>query len=314
MKFCKGGSVKGLDLSRAYWENVGQPAYARLLPESLSRAAVGLAGEGSECFGFDDELSRDHDWGPGFCLWLTAEDMVTLGAQTEEIWRRLPRTYLGFSRQRESELSKGRIGVCGIWPFYTRFLGLDRLPKTTREWNALPEAGLAAATNGEVFSDPLGEFSKVRACLLAYYPEDVRRKRLAAHCALAAQAGQYNYSRCMARGERTAALTSLTLFAEHISAAVFLLNRRYRPYYKWAYRALRSCPVLGEAVGTRLERLDGEEASRFLLIEEISASVIGELKRQGLSSSESDFLLPHAEEIQRSIRDPYLAGLHLMTE
>ena len=60
--------MKGLELSRAYWEKCALPLFRRELPAFLERAAVGLVGEGSECFGFDDEISQDHDWGPGFSM------------------------------------------------------------------------------------------------------------------------------------------------------------------------------------------------------------------------------------------------------
>ena len=50
--------MKGLELSRAYWEKCALPLFRRELPAFLERAAVGLVGEGSECFGFDDESPK----------------------------------------------------------------------------------------------------------------------------------------------------------------------------------------------------------------------------------------------------------------
>ncbi|MEI3503586.1 MAG: DUF4037 domain-containing protein [Anaerovoracaceae bacterium] len=56
-----------------------------------------------------------------------------------------------------------------------------------------------------VFVDHLGTFSQIRSALKAFYPEDVLKKKLAARCAVMAQAGQYNYGRCMKRGDSQAA-------------------------------------------------------------------------------------------------------------
>lgn len=57
--------MKGLELCRLYYEEVGAPELKARFPELMSRAAVGLSGQGSDCLGFDDEFSRDHDYGPG---------------------------------------------------------------------------------------------------------------------------------------------------------------------------------------------------------------------------------------------------------
>lgn len=57
--------MKGLELCREYFENYGR-AMLEEFPEIKDRIAVGLAGEGSECLGFDDELSRDHEFRTGF--------------------------------------------------------------------------------------------------------------------------------------------------------------------------------------------------------------------------------------------------------
>ena len=63
--------MKGLELAKAYYEEYGRPMIQEKFPKYAERIAVGLAGEGSECFGYDDELSRDHDFEAGFCLWQT---------------------------------------------------------------------------------------------------------------------------------------------------------------------------------------------------------------------------------------------------
>ena len=50
--------MKGLELSRKYVEGIYLPFLKEEFPELLERMAIGLVGEGSECFGFDDEISR----------------------------------------------------------------------------------------------------------------------------------------------------------------------------------------------------------------------------------------------------------------
>ena len=55
--------MKGLELSRAYYEEYGKPMIDTQLAQYKPYLAAGLVGEGSECLGFDDELSTDHDFG-----------------------------------------------------------------------------------------------------------------------------------------------------------------------------------------------------------------------------------------------------------
>lgn len=306
--------MNGLELSARYWQELGRPAFEKGCPEVLARAAVGLVGEGSECFGFDDEISRDHDWGPGFCVWLTPEDAADFGQRASEVYRDLPAEFLGWRRLRVSPETAHRVGVQTVPGFYARYIGFDHPPQTVREWRMSPEHGLAVVTNGQVFQDPTGAFSAFRQALLEGYPEQLRRKKLAAVCALAAQSGQYNFPRCLRRGESVAALSALAEFVTHIQRAIFLLNRRFTPYYKWTHRALGQLPVLGAATAPMLRLLAEEPDRRMERIEAVCADLIAVLRREGLSSSPSDFLLDHAVEIQAGITDPQLAALHLMAE
>ena len=306
--------MKGLELSEHYYKEIVAPMLDREFPLLVRHLAAGLVGEGSECFGFDDVLSRDHDWGPAVCLWLEAKIIDTHGGSIRDAMEALPKEYCGFPARTSTQWSEGRTGVLEIEHFYTRLIGSARVPKSPRDWLVIPEAALACATNGKVFCDHAGIFSLVREGLLGFYPEDVRLKKIAAACAKLAQAGQYNYPRCIVRKELVAADQALAEFVSAVCSVVFLLNKRYKPFYKWMHRALQELPVLGEATHRSLgllvsTSLDNTKAER---IEELCALIAQALLNRGISDATGDFMMDHAVSVQEKIQDSYVKGLHIM--
>ena len=183
--------MQGLELCRLFYLRHGAPLIESRLGERARRVAVGLAGQGSDCLGFDDELSRDHDFGPGFCLWLTDEDDEDFGDELRRLYTELPKLFLGYARNATPQ-GAGRVGVMRISRFYAQYTGCRGIPSGDAAWLRIPEHLLAAATSGEIFRDELGEFSRVRNGLLPCYPDDVRLKKLATRIFVMAQAGQYN--------------------------------------------------------------------------------------------------------------------------
>ena len=56
--------MNGLELAESYFETYGRPMLEKEFPHLLPYLAAGLCGSGSECFGFDDEISRNTDFSP----------------------------------------------------------------------------------------------------------------------------------------------------------------------------------------------------------------------------------------------------------
>ncbi len=307
--------MKGLLLAERFFREVGRPAIEKEFGALTRRMAFGLVGEGSECLGFDDEISRDHDWGAGFCAWLTDEDFLSCGEAVGALYGSLPKAFAGHERM-ETAQGAGRVGAMSVEGFYKKYTGLPRAPKSLAEWLRLPEQALCAATNGKVFEDELGAFSGVRAALLAYYPEDVRIKKLAARFAIMAQAGQYNFSRCLKRGECVAAGLARSEFVSAAISAAHLLHRRYTPFYKWAWHSLAQIEGMG-STAEKLAKLAAAEVFSIEntdLIEGICAELAAELRAQSLTDSEDDFLIPHSHSMTERIADRQIAALHIMQD
>ena len=300
--------MQGLELSREFYTQHAAPAIAERFGERACRVAAGLAGQGSDCLGYDDEISRDHDFGPGCCLWLTDDDFALFGPKLQKLYDSLPNEFMGFSRNATPQGS-GRVGVIPIGRFYTQFTGCPEVPQNEASWFRIPEHFLSAATSGEVFRDDLGEFSRIRKGLLPCYPRDVLLKKLAARVFAMGQAGQYNYRRIIRRGDGPAAMLALDEFVRAALSAIHLLNKRYIPYYKWAFRSARALPRLVEAVRELDLLYSSSEADRQEIIESICGRIRVTLRDDGLSSISESFLVPQAEEIMKRIGSDYLKKL-----
>lgn len=311
--------MNGLELSRAFFAEFGMPMLEREFPDQLPLLAAGLFGSGSECFGYDDSVSRDHDFEPGFCLFLPDESIVSRRTAflLERAYAKLPREYLGVRREILSPVGGARRGVLRISEFFSDKVGSPDGVLSLEQWLSIPENALAEATNGLIFFDAYGLVTEIRK-RLSSFPEDVLRKRVAGNLLLMAQAGQYNYRRCLSHGELAAAQLAIVEFVESAMSAVFLLNRKYQPFYKWRFRAFRELPLLGDLADTFSFLLcsgneDIIQAEKENMISEISLAVSTLLYEQELTGIPDPDLETQAYEVNNRIKDPNLRNSHILS-
>lgn len=333
--------ASNLERSKAFYEQYGKAMIRTYFPDYEDRIAVGLVGEGSDCFGFDDLISEDHDYGIGFCMWLIQEDYEKIGEALQQQYNRLVMTYAEEIVSNEAKncdrFLADRRGVFSINRFYNGLLGssydfehvfskgnratlykelensfwkeFDTYGGEIREWN------FATVTNGEVFEDTLGLFTAVRDSLLAYYPEKFWRRKLAQRLHEFSQYAQSNYPRMMARRDEITAGLCIAKAVEAVMDIVYLLEKKYAPYYKWKKKGLealsmgkRVLPLLDKAATYSNQRkawegvkynaaLINQQDDYVVLFEKIAGVLLEELKRQNLVYGRDYFMENYVNQI-----------------
>ncbi|MBQ5333558.1 MAG: DUF4125 family protein [Oscillospiraceae bacterium] len=287
-------NIKGAELCRRYFEAFGRPMLKRNFGEYLPKIACGLAGEGSECLGFDDELSADHDFGPSFVIWVDDETYEKIGEELQRAYDLLPKTFMGLKRLITPH-GEGRTGVMRISDFLRKFTGFGHVPESTEEWLCTDDFLLACAISGEVYMDFSGDFEDIRRRLKVGQPEAVRLKKLAQQLALAGQSGQYNYTRAVKRGENAAAFVALGDFMQSAARAAHILCGKYAPYSKWLFKSTALLPRLGSIADIIGDIAEGKDVLNG--IERICRMLGDEVRSQLITDSSEDFLAQLAEEV-----------------
>lgn len=310
--------MNGLEMAKKYFEAYGLPMLKAQFPHLLPSLAAGLTGSGSECYGYDDELSRDHDFEPGFCLFLPDEAMVSRkeAFALERAYAALPKSFMGIERMPVRPVGQRR-GVFRISEFYVEKAGTPDGSLSAEQWLSIPDPALAEATNGAVFYDGSGQLTEIRE-RLRNRPEDIRRKKLCANLLLMNQSGQYNYSRCLRHGEHAAAQMAVFEYVRHCVQVVFLLNRAYMPFYKWMFRAMRALPklsLLAEVLEYLITTDNEPDISREKMdvMKGISDDICRELIAQGLTHESGTDLQRHALSVNEGITDAGIRNMHVLS-
>ena len=314
--------VKNLDACRRFYEQYGASMIHDKFAEYEDRIAVGLVGEGSDCFGFDDIISTDHDYAIGFCMWLTDEDYDKIGSKLQEAYEKLIND-MGMIFARKNGISTGmsiaidgRRGVKTINGFYSEITGLNSADENMAQaiWTVSDEK-LATATNGEIYKDTLGTFTQIRNSILEYRPEEIRRLKLGEEMHYFSQYAQSNYSRMMARKDYVSANLCISKGIESAMRIAYILNKQYAPYYKWMRKGMDNLTVLRNM--TKLldeialcenqkavwENIKYNPVAVFTqdkvvdLFEKIAVLIVNELNAQGIISGQNPFLEMHSRKL-----------------
>jgi hypothetical protein len=234
-----------IDISRAFFDEIVKPVLEREFPEETAQTAFGVFGYGSEVLRLDDDYSRDHHWGIRInalmpdSLFQARRDaiMKTVAAQMPASWRGHP--------LREGFTQTGGLELASLEGHLARTIGIDHPPETYHEWLNLPEEDITHIIAGEVWHDPSRRFTAIRERLQEYYPEPVRRRRMAHWCRYYSGMGAYALKRATLRGNEYYATIT---FARAIRLGVqlgFLLDKQYFPYDKWTYAYFLRLPRMG---------------------------------------------------------------------
>jgi len=235
----------GAELARRYWTELVAPLVLRWRPGL--RHAAGLLGRGSEVLGLDDDLSRDHDWGPRLTLLVDGDDVTAVDAL---LARTLPDRFGSFPTRfavtRDPRV-RHRVEVTTPAAFVGSRLGVtgDGDP-TPADWLTFTGQAVLEVTAGPVFADTHGELTAVRR-RLAWYPDDVWRYVVAADWArlgeelpLAGRAGH--------RGDDVGSRVIAARLVGVLMHLGCLLERRWPPYPKWLGTRFATLPRAGAAL------------------------------------------------------------------
>lgn len=248
--------MKGLDVAHDFFVSWGQPFLAARFPELATRIAAGRL-LGSDVLGSDDELSRDHDWGPQFDLFLSASDHAAHG---EELSRAMneaaPNPWKGYKLAGAGDRS---VRAHSIPEWIRTHLTFTRLPRSPADWPRLShESLLYFFRHGALWIDGTGELTEWRSAL-HQYPDEVLRARLAEECFRVWQHGEYNFvQRVARRGDPLAIAVCLGEFVTGVMRIVLLMSRDFTPFWKWLPFEFRKrpeaeayTPLLDELVSSR---------------------------------------------------------------
>jgi Domain of unknown function (DUF4037) len=288
--------TRGLDLARRFYDGAIAPIVTCALGPGADVAAA-LIGPGSEVLGFDNERSRDHDWGPRCQLFLGGAALERREALETALTDGLPADFDGFPTGFSATDGRDNRGAAGGPGVLTHRVEVLDLVEWWRDWSGLapgderPAAGwlavptqrLAELTGGAVFADATGRLTAARTSL-AWYPDDVWRYVLACSWRRIAEEQPF-VGRCAEAGDDLGSALIAGRLARDVMRLWLLLERRYPPYSKWLGSAFAALPGTADvALDLRIAVTAGDIPARESALMRAFSATIERQNAAGLGS------------------------------
>lgn len=310
-----GGSteMQGLELSRRLFEEHGRALLERL--DLTDVCSVGCVGGTSQNAGIDDQVSRDHFWGPYLTFILPAQTWRVHGRRLKEELKDLPDRVEGISWRGYGGPGPRKTDVVEMAGFLSELTGyrkpptglVDWLPHLTRQgflgrrWTErLYDAG-----QGAVFHDPHNQFTRLWRHYVRYPPPEIQKGLLARGLFRTWNAGpEYNLARTLQRGDGLAFSQCRSLFVNEVIELAFCWNNSFVPAFKWRiahFRRLPDCPVAVREGIAELASMQPNERALTAATEVVQAVKHVINGRFQISTTPSEPLSTYAREVHSQI-------------
>ncbi|PRX29259.1 uncharacterized protein DUF4037 [Orenia metallireducens] len=257
--------MKGLELAEKFFNQVVSKLIEDNFPFLKNNYAGGLLGYGSDILGHDDELSKDHEWGPRCNIWLSNDDYNKYAEDISKMLdEKLPKKFLGYSTRYVLDKELGAFVSTDDLEDSIHHVGISTVSRYLKiqheiekdfslyQWLCIPEQKLLELTRGKIFYDPVGDITRVRK-EFEYLPDEIWKFKML-----------YAWSSlndldivwvCSVRDEMLSSRLVVSKIIERIVRLTFLLNRKYYPgTMKWFSREFYNLPKLAEEIGPQLEK------------------------------------------------------------
>jgi uncharacterized protein DUF4037 len=276
----------GAQLAEAFHRDVVGPLLATTFP-TLRYAAARL-GSGSDVLGYDDAMSRDHDWGCRLTVLVDSDDLPAVPLVQEALANSLPESYDGhpvrFPVTWDQEHTHN-VQVATVSDFALSRLGV-RPPLDAIDWLVPSGQGVLEIVGGPVFVDETRELAPLREAL-RWYPADVDRFVLASAWNEVGERLQM----VGRTGQRGHDLQSHLLTGQIVGSLVylaFLVHRQWMPYAKWREARLRTLPDADRLCDLFAAALDASHwSAREQAIVEVAELLLDVQRDRGLESPSS---------------------------
>jgi hypothetical protein len=239
-------ALPGGELAREFHADVVGPLLTQAMPGL--RYAAGRLGSGSDVLGFDDAMSRDHDWGCRLTLLVDQADRGAIPQVSLLLERELPKSYRGFPVRFPVTWDRSfthKVEIATVRGFAASRLGIDPTTElSVADWLILTGQSVLEVTAGPVFADRTAELAQVRA-RLNWYPPDTERYVLAAGWQRLSQEMPM-IGRTAEHGDELGSIMLSARLAGDLISLAFTLSRQWQPYPKWRGTAFRALPVAAD--------------------------------------------------------------------
>jgi hypothetical protein len=252
--------IPGIELSQKYYFEIVQPIISQYFPGL--KYSAGLIDYGSDVLGYDTKVSQDHQWGPRLSLFLSEEDICSVGDKLDKVLsEKLPSSFYGFSTNfsgtksdyiRHMELTetgciKHIIRIHTLEEFFRQHLGINIHEEIKEiDWLLFPQQRLLTIRKGKLFHDDL--YVQDLKDKLEYYPDNIWFYLMACEWNKINSEEAF-VGRCGDVNDEIGSHIIASRIMQSIMNICFLQEKKYIPYSKWfgtAFNELQSSKKLNQ--------------------------------------------------------------------